>query len=183
MDTDAIRWNERWTDRPSAEPSPPDALVASGVDLTETGRALDVACGLGGVAVWLAKRGFTVDAYDVSLVAIESAKVLAADNGVTRRCNAEVADLNNGLPSSAGDSYDVIACQRFRDEALYGEMIDRLAPGGLLIITVLSVVDRHDQSSPYLADPGELTKVFGDLDILYADEADGHAQLVARKPA
>jgi len=57
---------------------PPDALRGREHLLPAPGRALDVACGRGTVAVWLARRGFGVDAVDVSPVGLAAGAALAA---------------------------------------------------------------------------------------------------------
>jgi len=136
------------------------------------GRALDVACGRGAVARWLAARGFAVDAVDVSAVGLAAA---AADDSDVRWWQR---DLDDGLPAGCTGPYDVVVCQRFRDPHLYPALVAALAPGGLLVITVLSEVD--DEPGPFRARPGELRAAFGDLDVLLYREGDGEASLVAR---
>lgn len=89
-------------------------------------------------SVWLARRGLDVWGVDVSTIAIDQARELAARSDVGDRCRFEVVDLDAGLP--AGPPTDVIVCQRFRDRRLDQAIIDRLAPGGLLAISWLSAV-------------------------------------------
>lgn len=182
MEEDASRWDKRWRERSPAEPAPPDALELASYRLPSEGRALDIACGLGGVAVWLASTGLRVDAVDLSLVAVDATNRLAQQHHVAERCSATVADLDAGLPD-LGPSYDVIVCQRFRDTRLYPQIIDRLATGGTLVITVLSSVGRDHSDSPFLAIPDELAEAFGELEVVYAAEFDGQAHLIALKPA
>lgn len=154
--------------------APPDVL--RGVDVPERGRALDVACGRGGAAVWLALRGLAVDAVDVSAVALAAGAALAAAEGVAVRWWAH--DLDAGLPAGCTGPYDVVVCQRFRDATRYPVLAELLAPGGLLAITVLSEVD--DEPGPYRAAPGELLAAFGHLEVLGHGEGTGEAWLVAR---
>jgi hypothetical protein len=87
-------------------------------------------------------------------------------------------DLDTGLP--AGGPYDVVVCQRFRDPARYPELAARLAPGGLLVVTVLSEVD--EGPGPFRAPAGELRAAFGGLEELHHVERAGEASLVARAP-
>lgn len=119
---------------------------------------------------WLAARGFTVDAVDVSAVG------LAATAGTGVRTIEH--DLDGGLPPSCPGPYDVVVCQRFRDPARYPQLQAALAPGGLLVITVLSEVD--DEPGPYRARPGELRAAFADLEVLVDIEGNGEASLVGR---
>ncbi|MCW2717513.1 methyltransferase domain-containing protein [Pseudonocardia sp.] len=170
---DARRWDARHADVDHVGPLPPDALRGRSELLPAGGRALDVACGRGAVSVWLAQRGFAVDAVDVSAVG------LAALDGVpgVRRVHH---DLDRGLPDACAGPYDVVVCQRFRDPSLYSAFVERLAVGGLLVVTVLSEVD--DEPGPFRAGPGELLAAFGGLDVLTAQEGNGEATVVARRP-
>jgi SAM-dependent methyltransferase len=142
-----------------------------------TGSALDVACGQGLGAVWLARRGLDVWGIDVSEVAIDQARDFARRNGIEDRCRFDIVDLDHGLPT--GPRVDVIYCNRFRDRRLDRPMIERLAPGGLLAITALSQVD--GTPGPFRAGPGELYAAFTDLDLVAADEGQGEAWLLARR--
>ena len=170
-DEDARRWDARHAAVDAVGALPPEALRGRVDLLPPGGAALDLACGRGAVSRWLAGRGFTVDAVDVSAVGL-AALSGAAGVRVVR------ADLDLGLPESCAGPYDVIVCQRFRDPALYPAFVERLAPGGLLVVTVLSEVD--DEPGPFRAPPGELLGAFEDLDVLAHREADGEAHLVAR---
>jgi hypothetical protein len=88
------------------------------------------------------------------------------------------ADLDLGLPPSCPGPYDVVVCQRFRDPALYPALVRRLAPGGLLVVTVLSEVDAAP--GPFRAPAGELAAAFAGLRVLHHREGGGEAHLVAR---
>jgi SAM-dependent methyltransferase len=171
--SDAERWDARHAQADDVGPQPPD-LLRGRVDLLPAGgRALDVACGRGAVARWLAGRGFAVDAVDVSAVG------LAALPGTGIR--AVEHDLDDGLPPSCTGPYDVVVCQRFRDPRLYPQLAAALAPGGLLVISVLSEVG--EGAGPFRAPPGELRVAFAGLDVLVDVERDGEAGLVARSAA
>ena len=66
-------------------------------------RALEIACGRGETAVWLAKRGMDVHGVDVSPVAIDLAGELALRSGVADRCKFEVWDLDDWAATGAAD--------------------------------------------------------------------------------
>lgn len=174
---------ERWDSRHAAvaqagsEPvaGPPDPLRGREHLLPAGGRALDVACGRGAVAVWLAGRGFAVDAVDVSPVALAAGSELAAGHGVRWHEH----DLAGGLPAACPGPYDVVVVQRYRDPALWPVLAAVLAPGGLLLVTVLSQVG--DAGGRFRAAPGELPAAFAGLDVLAHAEGDGTATLVARR--
>lgn len=182
-DDDRIRWDEKYTVRVPAvtdlPPSAPPVTFAAFADaFPAAGHALDLACGQGEGAVWLAGRGMRVWGVDVSPVAIGRARDLARRSGVGDRCRFSVVDLDGGLPG--GPPVDVVLCHRFRDRRLDGPIMRRLAPGGLLAIAALSRVGAV--SGAYRAEPGELPAAFGDLDVIACGEGDGQAWLLARRP-
>ncbi len=181
---DRERWDARHAAVSAADaptlPMPPDALRGREHLLPAAGRALDVACGRGAVAVWLAERGFDVDAVDVSDSAQALGAALASDRGVGDRVRWWAHDLDDGLPGGCAGPYDVVVCQRFRNPALYPVLARCLAPGGLLVVTVLSVVG--DEGGRFRAAPGELPAAFGGLTPLAHTERDGEASLLARRP-
>ncbi|MGD9987989.1 class I SAM-dependent methyltransferase [Pseudonocardia sp.] len=171
---DRERWDARHTVAGAGAPAPPDALRGREHLLPAGGRALDVACGRGTVAAWLARRGFVVDAVDVSPVA------LAAGAALEPRVRWILADLDAGLPADCAGPYDLIVCQRFRDPRLYPAFTAVLAPGGMLVLTVLSEID--DEPGPFRAVPGELAAAFAGLDVVAHEEGDGAATLIAVTP-
>ncbi|UXA04540.1 class I SAM-dependent methyltransferase [Mycobacterium sp. SMC-2] len=178
-EADRQRWDERYAEKapPTVEAVGPPEFLAPYLELLPVaGRALDLACGPGLAAVWLAMRGLEVEGVDVSPVAIAQARDLAHRAGVGDRCRFEVLDLDDGLP--AGAPVDLILCHRFRDRRLDHAIIERLAPGGLLAMAVLSEVGAAP--GPFRAVAGELPAAFADLDPVAAGEGGGCAWVLAR---
>jgi SAM-dependent methyltransferase len=104
-----------------------------------TGRALDVGCGEGADAVWLAERGWQVTAVDISTTALERAAAHAAAAGpqVAGRIQWIHADLRDQPP--AEDAYDLVSSQfmHLPSEArqeLFARLAAATAPGGTLLI-------------------------------------------------
>ncbi|MBP2340989.1 SAM-dependent methyltransferase [Saccharothrix coeruleofusca] len=100
-----------------------------------TGAALDLGCGEGGDAVWLARRGWRVTAVDVSATALARAEAHAAEAGVEIRF--ERHDLAHTFPQGA---FDLVSAQYLqspvdfpRAEALR-RAADAVRPGGLLLV-------------------------------------------------
>ena len=114
--------------------SPPTRICSRNRDTGSTSRA-DAVWRLSGSQ----RRGLTVHGVDVSPVAVQFARDLAERSGVGDRCRFDVMDLDVGLPD--GPPGDVIVCHLFRDARLDQAVIERLAPGGLLAMAVLSEVD------------------------------------------
>ncbi|MCV7122645.1 class I SAM-dependent methyltransferase [Mycobacterium lacus] len=176
---DRLRWDELYTSQASAAAGavgPPGVFAGHAEVFPTAGQALDLACGHGLGAVWLARRGLDVWGLDISAVAIGQARDLAERSGVGDRCRFEVFDLDDGLPD--GPPVDVILCHRFRDRRLDQDIVERLAPGGLLAIAALSEVGAVP--GRFRATPGELLATFGQLDLIAAGEGQGQAWLLAR---
>ena len=188
----AERWNERYS-RAGFEPfggRPAGWLVEHRALLTGGGRALDVACGDGRNAAWLAEIGYAVDAIDVSDVAIDALRAAASerDLAVTPR----VVDLERE-PLPPGP-YDVIIVFNFLQRDLFGALAEALARGGLLFYETLSqdhVTELgHSFNPAFLLDEGELLRAFGGLEVV--DHREGIAtgaggaravqSIVARRP-
>jgi SAM-dependent methyltransferase len=176
---DRRRWDQRYaTQGPpqTGAAGPPDVLARHADIFPTEGRALDLACGPGLGAVWLARLGLRVRGVDISAVAIRQAGDLARLNGVADRCHFEVVDLDAGLPD--GPPVDVILCHKFRARRLDPAIVGRLAPGGLLAIAALSEVGAAP--GPFPAVRGELPAAFAELAVIAEGEGRGYAWLLAR---
>jgi SAM-dependent methyltransferase len=128
-------WDKRYADSGQLWSGQPNgALVAQVAGLTP-GRALDVGCGEGADAVWLARNGWDVTALEVSGVAIERAAGHATDAGVVVRwLHAELAEA----PLEPA-SFDLVSAQypallRTPDAAAERALLSAVAPGGLLLL-------------------------------------------------
>ncbi len=185
MEADRQRWDDRYEGAAPASPRPPDVLA--GADDLEAllpagGTAVDIACGAGAQSMWLAQLGFEVVALDVSPVAIELTRSAAAERDLAGRIDARVVDLDDGLPADLRD-VAVVICQRFRGRGLYGPIVDVLRPGGLAIVSVLSVVGHEGVPGAFHAPAGELLDAFTrpDVEMVHHVEADGLASVVVRR--
>ena len=189
------RWNERYADG-GLEPfpdAPAEWLVAHEALLAGGGRALDVACGDGRNALYLAQLGYMVDAIDVSDVAIGALRAAVEQRGLAMTIAPRVVDLEREpLP---GGPYDVIVTLNYLQRELFGALESALAPGGLLLYETLgrAHVDELGRSfnPDYLLEQGELLRAFPGLEVVDHHEGvversggpRGVAGLVARRPA
>jgi SAM-dependent methyltransferase len=185
VEEDRVRWDTRYATHPLAEPSVPDAVAASADArslIPARGRGADIACGPGGQTLWLAGLGLDVLALDVSPTAVELTRRAAAAAGLDTRISARVHDFDDGLPDDVAD-LDVLVCQRFRATALYREFVDRLKPGGVAVVTVLSTVGLDIDGGPFHARPGELVDAYrtADVEVIHHCEAAGQASIVVRR--
>jgi thioredoxin reductase/SAM-dependent methyltransferase len=104
---------------------------------TPAGRALDLGCGAGADAIWLAEQGWDVTGLDISAAALDQAAVAARAAGVTDRVSWVRHDLADGLPDGEWDL--VVAAYLHSPVEFEREKVLRLAaaavaPGGTLIV-------------------------------------------------
>jgi cyclopropane fatty-acyl-phospholipid synthase-like methyltransferase len=130
-------WDERFAAAEYIFGREPNRFLASRTDLFRPGAAvLDVATGEGRNAVWLARRGCEVTGIDISPVAIDKARRLAADQGVHVRF--EVEDVRSyAWPPAAFDAVVTIFIQfaaPSERRALFEGIRQTLRPGGVLLL-------------------------------------------------
>jgi SAM-dependent methyltransferase len=104
--------------------------------LPREGRALDIACGEGQLAVWLAQRGLEVTAVDISPSGLGKLRAQAEAAGVGARVRGIEADLDQGLPALE-PGFDLVTCIDFYSPAVMAEARELLAPGGMLLVQVV----------------------------------------------
>src|SRR5439155_1082768 len=102
------------------------------------GRALDVGCGAGRLAVALARRGFEVDGVDVAASVVEQAAQLASEAGISARFF--VADFRQPDARFPDETYDLVVCSEVVEHVeSWRSVLDNIArvlkPGGLLLLT------------------------------------------------
>src|SRR5258708_33029292 len=109
--SDRKRWDEKYQAKPVPDSLVPDAWLIEQTSNLQPGRALELACGLGHNAIWLAQQGWTVDAVDVSPVGLANAEKLA--HNVAAHVNWIAADLDEFIPQL--QTYDLVLVFRFLD--------------------------------------------------------------------
>lgn len=132
---DRTYWNERYTREGAQLQKDPNQFVVEIVAGFGRGAALDLACGRGRNAVWLAQRGYEVTAVDVSAVAVSHAEEHAAEAGVT--IDFQVADLTTWDPG--GRSWDLVLLSYLQlpDDSrrqVHAKAAAAVAPGGWLVL-------------------------------------------------
>ncbi|QJD29137.1 class I SAM-dependent methyltransferase [Methylococcus geothermalis] len=169
MNAAAIRekWNRIYRDWNGPFPAAATVLSENAHLLPLAGgQALDLACGLGGNAVFLARRGFEVDAVDISEAGIHALGNIARKEALA--IQARVADVTEiHWPA---ERYDVIVVSRFLERALAPAIVGALKPGGLLFYQTF-VETKSSLSGPsnprFLLRDNELVRLFGGLLIRY----------------
>jgi len=141
----AAEWDARYSehDRTMWSGRPNGRLIAEVADLVP-GRALDVGCGEGADAIWLARRGWTVTAIDISDVAVDRAREAAETAGVTIEWTCGDA-LQTPFPAG---SFDLVSLQYPALPKAAGEtgvqtLLAAVRPGGLLLAVYHDLDHEH----------------------------------------
>ncbi len=152
-------WNERYRGADLVWGSGPNRFLVEVADSLTPGRALDVACGEGRNAIWLAGNGWAATGVDFSAAGLDKGRRLAAERGVS--VTWIEADVTAWEPPG---EYDLIAAMYVHLPAgvrrtVHATLVAALAPGGSLLVV------GHDRTN--------LTDGFGgppDPDILFTPE-------------
>ena len=154
--------------------------------LPRAGDALDVACGSGRNAIWLAARGLRTRAVDRNADAIRA--LTAEARALQLPLLADIVDLETGAVSLGSAAFDLIVVVHYLHRPLFPAIVEALAPGGLLVYETFTEAQarRGKPTNPaYLLREGELRQLVRPLEILREREGDydgGHvAGVIARR--
>jgi 2-polyprenyl-3-methyl-5-hydroxy-6-metoxy-1,4-benzoquinol methylase len=137
--------------------------------LPDSGRALDLACGLGANAILLAQQGLEVDAGDIADVPISALQNIALKRQLS--IAAEVRDVEAHPPEA--DTFDVIVVSYFLDRDIVPAVVQTLKPGGLIYyqtFTQQRVSDRDPQRAEFRLADQELLHLFSGMQVLFYRE-------------
>jgi tellurite methyltransferase len=182
-------WDERYRrgEYIIKEPLP---FFARLIDELKPGRFLDLACGTGRHAIFLAERGWQVTAVDSSSVGIELAKEAVRGRGV--EVDWRVADLEQGEFEIETEAYHLIGVFYYLQRNLFPQ-IRAGVPSGGTVVAAIHMVDESPIARPmnpaYLLQPGELRAEFRGWEIQHDYEGTptegGHqrrtAEIIARR--
>jgi tellurite methyltransferase len=152
MDT---KWDKRFSMGDAYIIKEPSPLLVENISVFPTGRALDIASGNGRNAVFLAQRGFKVDAVDNSRVGLLMAKDLITEKNV--RVNLIFADLEYYIIKP--ERYDLIVDFYYLNRNLFPDITTGLKSGGYLVFESLTTDDAgfsESKNPKYYLNPNEL---------------------------
>ena len=135
------RWERRYRQGPDAASGAARVLTENAHLLPAAGQALDLACGLGANALFMARRGLHTQAWDWSREAVR--RLEAAAQGLT--LTAQVRDVVQAPPEPR--SFDVVVVSRFLERGLLPALANALRPGGLLFYQTFTR-ERVDDTGP-----------------------------------
>ena len=179
---DRSRWDKKYSEKEISDTLSPDEwLVEMTADL-HPGCAWEPACGMGHNAVWLAGQGWSVDATDISPVALKHAKRLAENH--SQSVNWIAADLDEFIPMES--QYDLVIVFQFLDRLrLPGIIKSALKPGGILLYETFSAAqfdrpDNHLRQRNFALETDELPRLFSELKEYHYSERELPDRSVAR---
>jgi len=136
--------------------SPPTPLLVETARKLKPGRALDLACGRGRNAIWLAEHRWQVTAVDRTPITLPTVET-------------HVADLEKHEFAIAEASWDLIVVCYYLQRDLFEPIKRGLKPGGVVLVIVHLVEPGHEESR-FSVQPGELAKYFEGWEILNYNE-------------
>ncbi len=162
---------KRWDEKHGLET--PASFLREILDLPswriQPGKALDIAAGKGRNAIFLAQKGFDVEAVDISEVALEEGRTRAGKLGVS--VNFRQADLERiELPES---NYDIIVNINYLQRSLVPQIKKSLKLGGHVVFDTYLIDQQilgHPRNPAYLLGHNELLELFRDFRVLYYRE-------------
>ncbi|MGH9680722.1 MAG: class I SAM-dependent methyltransferase, partial [Candidatus Acidiferrales bacterium] len=183
-------WNKRYRLREHAASdleSPPTPLLVETAKHLAPGKALDLACGAGRNAIWLAEHGWDVTAVDGASEAIKILRGRAAERGL--KIDAIVADLEKSEYKIKPSRWDLIAICYYLQQSLFEPAERGVRPGGILI-SIVHIPEPGQAPTRHSLRPGELDSFFKGWEILHRFEgipSDAPhrrpvAEIVARRP-
>ena len=183
------KWNARWRDKAADLDWQADPWLPRVLPLLPPGRALDVACGSGRNAVFLAEHGFAVTAVDLSQEALALLAHEAKARGLA--IDTRLVDLE-AVPSLPAGPFDLVINFFYLHRPLLPLLGALLRPGGLMVLRTFSCAGPFPggpDNPDFVLKPGELLELFQSWDILCHEEGlePSHkggslAGIVARRP-
>ena len=163
---DATQWDARYSGSDLVWSAGPNRFVVEVIDGWTPGRAVDIACGEGRNAIWLAQRGWQVTASDFSQVAIDRGAQLASAAGVNVDWVCADATTHRIEPGSVDLA---LVCYLQLPEAdlaaALGHARAALAPGGAIVV-IAHALENLDHGVGGPRDPAVLPSVEQVLDSL-----------------
>ncbi|MEE9344154.1 MAG: class I SAM-dependent methyltransferase [Methylococcales bacterium] len=156
------KWNQIYRNAASPDqlPQPTQVVFDFAHLLPATGLALDLACGKGGNALYLAARGLDCSAWDISDVALQQLAAQAETSRLT--VHTELRDIETEILPTA--CYDVIVVSHFLNRSICDQIAMMLKPGGLLFYQTFTTdaltLGVGPKNPDYLLQPNELIRLF-----------------------
>ena len=183
-------WNDRWREKAGQPLTVDPWLLAIAPLLPNSGRALDLACGRGRHALFLAERGLAVTALDNSAEALAQLHSEATRRALTIETRQVDLEIAPQLPIAG---FDVVLLFFYLQRSLLPHLRNAVRPGGLAVLRTFSSAGPFPggpENPDFVLRPGELLEIFADWEILRHEEGlepsskgGSLAGIVARRPS
>ncbi len=179
------KWDEKYLERLEDQSKPIANGRLQGLSRYLTGgKALDFACGLGANSLFLAERGYEVEAFDISDVAIEHVREQALAEGLSVLSQMiDLTDLENIHVSD--EAYDLVIITYYLDRSLFPLVKAAIKDQGYFFMETFykSPIGEGRVSDHFKLQPGELLTEFADWQVLFYEEneLEGRQTIFARK--
>ena len=180
-------WDERYrSGRAEERETEANPLLVETCSKLPAGKALDLACGAGRNAMWLAQRGWNVTAVDGAPTAIEILRRRALECGVA--VDARIFDLEKRGFEIGENCWDLIAMCFYLQTSLFEPAKRGVRPGGI-VLAIVHITEAGEEPTNHRLRPGELRQYFSDCEILHYYEGKSNdpahkrpvAEIVARR--
>lgn len=164
----ANKWNRKYKENPTL-PSV-NKYVQRFYRLAKGNRALDIACGRGQNAIFLAQKGFEVDAVDISSEALKNLQQVP-----------NIQTYNMDIDKFVFKKYDLVVVTNFLQRSIFSKMQRALKVNGVVIYETFTY--KSAMNPEYCLRPNELVQSFCDMEIVFYQliHKETKAILVARK--
>lgn len=164
--------------------------LAANLDLVPVGGdVLDVACGSGRNALFLARQGWRVHAVDRDAAALgrlraarDAGEAAVDDGGPRLHLTTECRDLESGLVALGQRAYQAVLVFNYLHRPLMPAIVEAVASGGVLIYETFTTAQAsrgHPRNPAFLLAPGELATLVQPLRVLRAREGEFDGKCVA----
>lgn len=157
-----LSWNKRYASGKYSSAKPHKLLVELAGKL-KPAKALDLACGAGRNAIFLAEKGWNVTAVDNSIVGIKIAEKRAKEKGVS--IDFHLADLEKGEFVIEENAYDLICDFYYLQRDLFPQIKTGVKAGGIVVSTI-HIYGEGEEKGNFLLRENELRTFFSDFKIL-----------------
>ncbi len=184
---DIAGWEQKYRSGDRGKEEKPTALLVETAEKLLPGTAIDLACGAGRHALYLADRGWNVTAVDGSETAVELVRRRAAARGLD--VHARVADLTDSAFALPKEAFDLIVIAYYLQRDLFAKAKAAVRPSGI-VIAIVHTPEPGETWSEKRAAQGELRKFFSGWEILWDYEGSSRdpahrrpvAEIAARRP-
>jgi tellurite methyltransferase len=164
---DIAGWEEKYRSGDRGTEDVPTILLVEIADKLAPGTAIDLACGTGRNALYLAERGWAVTAVDGSQTAINLVNRRSAARDL--QVYTEVADLTAPSFTMPADAFDLVVIAFYLQRDLFARVKPAVRPGGV-VVAIAHTPESGEKWSEKRARPGELRGFFTGWDLLWEYE-------------